>query len=114
MSPGRGPKVRRLSACTARFCSFGPASEALSFFLASNCGTAHARLRHSRNSASLPKLDRTKLDLMKTPRQSRSVDYEPSRGKKLLSGVFPGGLESDCRTRASEPQQRNGGASGRF
>ena len=41
MSPGRGPKVRRFSACTARFCSLALASAALplSFLFANSCGT---------------------------------------------------------------------------
>src|ERR1700724_4648926 len=79
-SPGRGPKVRRFRACTARFCSFEPASAGLSFFLANNCGTAQARLRHRSNSAT-----RVRLGRIGTPRKDEnSFDYEPGWGKKLL------------------------------
>src|SRR5258708_3519434 len=81
MSPGRGPKVMRFSACIARFCSAGPEAGALSFFLASK-GTVQARLRPSRNNANLPK-----LDFMDAPRRKTqlSIHYEPKWQEKLLS-----------------------------
>src|SRR5580700_4432580 len=122
-SPGRGPNVSRLSACTARFCSVELASADLSFFLASSCGTATARLRHSRKGASAPNLNRVKLDLimlsllmldllrldlLNTPERTESLDYEPSRGEKLLSDVVPEGLESHCRSRVSQGQECDG------
>src|SRR3979411_2243625 len=50
-SPGRGPKLRRLSACTARFWSSCPDAELASFFFASNDGTLQAKLTKSRETA---------------------------------------------------------------
>jgi hypothetical protein len=53
----------------------------------------------------LLRLDLLRLDLMNTPERTESLDYEPSRGKKLLSGVVPEGLESHCRARVSQGQE---------
>src|SRR4029077_12698909 len=93
-SPGRGPKVRRFRACTARFCSFEADSAGSFFFRASNCGTAQGRLRHRSNSAT-----RVGRDRIGTPRKDEnSFDYEPGRGKKLLAREVRAGLESIANT----------------
>src|SRR5579864_92769 len=89
-SPGRGPKVRRFRAWTARFCSFESASAGLSFFLASNCGTAQARLRHRSNSATRVRLGR----IGTLQKDENSSDYEPGWGEKLLAREVLVGLES--------------------
>ena len=103
-SPGRGPKVRRLSACTARFCSFGPASRPCPFSWRAVAGprrpgsdtteTAQASQSGAPKTGSHARLPQEQVQTVS--------DYEPYGEKVASHDVIPGGLESDCRTRASE------------
>src|SRR5258706_12277923 len=82
-SPGRGPKVRRFSACTARFGSLG-LEAAFSFFLASTCGTIHGRLKQKRIVTNF-----TRPKRMRTPEERRQtlLIINPDGTKRLLAVV---------------------------
>src|SRR5215831_18866336 len=89
-SPGREPKVRRLSAWTARFRSADGTSATLSFFLASRGGTAEATLRHNSNSASRGKLLRMGLP----GKDECSLIMNPRRKKSCFGGAFVAACKS--------------------
>src|ERR1700677_890925 len=91
-SPGRGPKVRRLRACRARFCSLVPEAGLSGYFFLASRGETAGRLRERRRTAYL---DRRSMGT-KAPDRGKTTALLLSTQKKYKS-FRPVVTKGDCQ-----------------